>query len=1072
MLMIMMTVVVIASFGDAFAGGGPNTNLPFADTFESYTNDTPLIDGTNGWYGDTNTIIVVANTNIAPAGSTNVAMLPLDCTLSNRFQDVAATNLWLQMDVLPVLYRGTNNPVVNTNQAVMFYINSNGNFKVHNGPASPDPTNSTRWVEVTRGGIDPNVTNWVTLQVRVNYANQTWGLYNLTGTNRALVTNNIAFINPNQTNFLGFSAYNGLATSYVDNVTVTSAPVANLYLGVTPDTVTTNNVMRFYSTNSTLTITNKDVNNMNWTVRATETWLQMDVTNGAVAGNRSTNLVVRSSAASLAAGTYTGSVIVSATSADEFLSPESVVVTFVLQVMELQRSPAQLTNAVMQGDGANDSFQIWNAGPANLEFVATANQPWITLSQTTGTLTGETAYATNTIFVAYTNTAGLSAGDHHGTITITALKGGSVTIDVILTVRSPPMLSVSPALVTNMVMAGQNLADQALRIWNASAFYPIGYRVTTNQGGASTNWLTVEDTNNYRLDTLMTNTLTLKYSVSSLTNAGDVPSNYYGAITLTATNRSEGSPVTIPVNVQVVPKPRLALSLTNLSPTALQGKDAVSQAFEVRNASGFYTLNYTITNSFAPWLVLSRAGGSLTGQTDTIGVQYSTANLPAGTTTAVITVVGRASDGVHEASARDATQHVVVALSVMPFATLTTDAQSEYSYTLRKGTTSPTTNFKVWNGGALPGAMFFAVSPSESWLSVTPSSGTSTGSADKVNIRVQTDTTGMRPGVVYSSTVRIDATDLGSGATAYGSPIVFTIAVVVRNFQGFDFSGGLSAASDLVLYRETDGAWEIRNLLSNYATNQFFGGMGYQAVPGDYAGDGITDLGVYRPTSGSWYAQRVGSGSAQVIEMQQWAGSAFVGVPGDYDGDGKTDPGVYLEQSGLWMVLMSGSGYQQVSGIFGGPEYSALLAGDYDGDMRTDPGVYNRTSGLWFLLFSTSESVLSGTFGGAGFVPVPTDYDGDGVTDPALYETETGRWYILPSTTLTSSGYSLAIYQFGGVAMSANLVPAPGDYDGVGGADLALYDTATSRWYIVTLGGVPLAWGYPMGQMGFYPVLP
>jgi hypothetical protein len=172
------------------------------------------------------------------------------------------------------------------------------------------------------------------------------------------------------------------------------------------------------------------------------------------------------------------------------------------------------------------------------------------------------------------------------------------------------------------------------------------------------------------------------------------------------------------------------------------------------------------------------------------------------------------------------------------------------------------------------------------------------------------------------------------------------------------------------------------------------------------------------------------------------------------------------------MLLMSGSGYQQASAIFGGPGYTALRGGDYDGDCKADPGVYHRTSGLWFLFLSTSQSILSGTFGGTGFVPVPTDYDGDAITDPAVYATETGYWYILPSTTLTSQGYGLWTRQFGGVAMSATLTPAPGNYDGVGGADLGLYDTSTWRWYIMTLDGVPLAWNYPMGRLGSSPVLP
>ncbi len=117
------------------------------------------------------------------------------------------------------------------------------------------------------------------------------------------------------------------------------------------------------------------------------------------------------------------------------------------------------------------------------------------------------------------------------------------------------------------------------------------------------------------------------------------------------------------------------------------------------------------------------------------------------------------------------------------------------------------------NGGDPPNAMYFTVSLSASWLSVTPASGTSTG--NMVGVSVQADATDMKPGVVYSGTVQIDAIDSESGKTAYGSPSVFTIAIVLREFKGFDFQGGLSGASDLVLYREANGAWEIRNLLSN-----------------------------------------------------------------------------------------------------------------------------------------------------------------------------------------------------------------------------------------------------------------
>ncbi|MCX6993378.1 MAG: hypothetical protein NT011_09595 [Kiritimatiellaeota bacterium] len=958
MLVIVVAAAMVALTQDAFAGFGPNT-IPFSDDFEAYPTNTPLINGTNGWYGSSSNIIVVSNLAIAPVGSTNIAMIPVDCTLSNRFTNIVPSNVWIQMDLRPNLYPGlfdvTNNPVVDTNQAGVFFVNSNGYFVVHHGVPSPNATNSTNWVLVTNGGIVTNGTNWVSVQIEANYANHTWALY----ADDILVTNNIGFVNPNLNNFTVFDVYNGgLSTSYIDNVSV-----------VTPA------VIKF--------------------------------------------------------------------------------------------DPLVLAPELIRGELTNSTVLVWYEGMGVVDYTVTTNRSWLTLSQTGGSLTGQTVNATNTIVVTC-NTAGLTVGGYTGTVTFASTNsGGSTnTLTVTLTVRAAPMLNVSPTLITNMVMAGQNLDAQTLRIWNGSADDPIGYQVTTNA-----TWLSVPVTTSY-LAPLTTNILPINYAVSSLTSAGDVPSNYSGTITVTATNIASGSPVTIPVTVKVNPKPRMALSLTNLSQTVLQGQDATSQGFEVWNANGFYTLTYAVSKGFTPWLVLTQTS---VGQRAQINVQYSTANLPAGLTNAAITVVGWAWDGVHASCAVE-TQTVGVALAVTPFATLTNNAQSGYQYTVRKGVTPPDTVFSIWNEGAPPNTMYFTVSLSASWLSVTPASGTSAGTSDKVPVRVQADPTGMRPGVVYSGTVRIDATDEGSGKPAYGSPQAFTITVVLRNFKGFDFQGdlSLSSASDLVLYREASGMWEIRNLLSNYASTRFLGGAGYQAVPGDYTGDGITEMGAYRPASGSWYAQQVDEESARVIEMQQWAGAEYVGMPGDYDGDGKTDPCVYLETSGLWMMLMSASGYQQASGIFGGPGYTALLAGDYDGDCIMDPAVYHRSSGLWVMFLSTSQSILSGIFGGDGFVPVPTDYDGDFLTDPAVYATESGYWYILPSTTFTSQGYRLLtpIPQFGGTAMSATLVPAPGNYDGVGGADLGLYDTATWSWYIMTLDGVPLAWGYPMGRLGCLPVLP
>ncbi|MCG2679136.1 MAG: immunoglobulin domain-containing protein, partial [Kiritimatiellae bacterium] len=196
-------------------GSSPMTNtIPFSDNFENYFNIEPLINGTNGWYGSLAQI--VAQRSVAYSGI-QAAMIPVDCTLSNRFVPASTSNVWIQMDVCPMLYESPNPPVVNTNEAVMFYINSNGNFVVHNGPATnSSPTNSLSWVTLTNCAINTNGTTWVTIGIYENFSTKSWDLY----TNSTLLTNNIGFINTGLTNFAGFDVYNAARTSYMDNVSV------------------------------------------------------------------------------------------------------------------------------------------------------------------------------------------------------------------------------------------------------------------------------------------------------------------------------------------------------------------------------------------------------------------------------------------------------------------------------------------------------------------------------------------------------------------------------------------------------------------------------------------------------------------------------------------------------------------------------------------------------------------------------------------------------------------------------------------------------------------------------------
>ena len=143
---------------------------------------------------------------------------------------------------------------------------------------------------------------------------------------------------------------------------------------------------------------------------------------------------------------------------------------------------------------------------------------------------------------------------------------------------------------------------------------------------------------------------------------------------------------------------------------------------------------------------------------------------------------------------------------------------------------------------------------------------------------------------------------------------------------------------------------------------------------GDYDGDGVSDLAVFRPETALWVVRGLG--------RLYFGKAGDIPVSGDYDGDGLTDPSIYRPYAGLWVIKGLTRFYLGGTGAFPAPA-------DYDGDGTCNPAAFTPSSGLWVV-----RGLTRAWLGRDEDVPVPADYDGDGVAEIAFFRETTGLWNV------------------------------------------------------------------------------
>lgn len=226
---------------------------------------------------------------------------------------------------------------------------------------------------------------------------------------------------------------------------------------------------------------------------------------------------------------------------------------------------------------------------------------------------------------------------------------------------------------------------------------------------------------------------------------------------------------------------------------------------------------------------------------------------------------------------------------------------------------------------------------------------------------------------------------------------------------GFTALSHAAPAAQIGVFRSQTGQWFL-DFSGNSAWDRCgpdgclgqFGTLGDQPAIGDWSGDGVPRIGVFRPGTGQWFLDLNGNSA--------WDGCGIDGclgpfgaqndlpVIGDWSGDGVPKIGVFRPGTGQWFLDRDGNGLwddcgtDECMGPFGAQNDLPVLA-DVNGDDILEMGVFRPSTGQWFFDLDHdggwSGCGLDGCFGSFGVcndLPVAGAWDRTaGPGDPQNY---------------------------------------------------------------------------------------
>lgn len=397
------------------------------------------------------------------------------------------------------------------------------------------------------------------------------------------------------------------------------------------------------------------------------------------------------------------------------------------------------------------SIQLINAGGQKLNWQASSDQPWLTLSPSGGTFSGR-AFAQVTV-----DSGSLTPQSYAGHIIFTQSGDNpplKLTVTMSVKAAPPANLTIAPVALTYSATTIQNPTSQVVTLQNTNN-QPLDWSSAVSTGDGS-NWLSISPTSDHLAahssETVTVNVQALQLAIGSYQGTINFKGGTNPAVTVALSVAAPGNVVTSPP----------ALSFTSI------GQNPAAQTITMQNSGG-WPLDWSATTTTVDkgnWLHLSPSSGHLeAGQSGNIAVTINVSGLKPQSYqgTLIFTYDG------------GSTKSVPIALTVsVPPAAAISLSPGTMNFSTLAGTNPGSQAFTITNTGNA--TLNWGISEDQSGATFAPLSATSGSLAPTKSIAITVSPTIGTSGA-GTLTTNISVFDRDTGSKVLAQKIAVTITI-------------------------------------------------------------------------------------------------------------------------------------------------------------------------------------------------------------------------------------------------------------------------------------------------------